>query len=39
MTRDELDWHVIKFSTITFIIIVLVSVTLIGGSWAFKEKC
>jgi len=38
MTRDELDWPVIKFSTITFIIIVLVSIILIFASWTFKEK-
>jgi len=38
MTRDELDWPVIKFSTITFIIILLVSIALIVASWTFKEK-
>ncbi len=38
MTRDELDWSVIKFSTITFIAILLVSLGLITGSWIFKEK-
>jgi len=37
MTRDELDWSVIKFSTIIFIVVLLVSVALIYGSWTFKE--
>ena len=37
MTRDELDWSVIKFPTIIFIVVLLVSVALIYGSWTFKE--
>ncbi len=37
MTRDELDWPMIKFSTITFIVILMVSVALIVGSWKFKD--
>lgn len=37
MTRDELDWSVIKFHTIIFIVVLLVSVALIYGSWTFKE--
>lgn len=37
MTRDELDWSVIKFSTITFAIIMLISIVLIVGSWSFKD--
>jgi hypothetical protein len=37
MTRDELDWSVIKFSTIIFTAILLVSIALIVGSWTFKE--
>jgi len=37
MARDELDWSVIKFSTIIFIVVLLVSVALIYGSWTFKE--
>ncbi len=37
MTRDELDWSVIKFPTIIFIAVLLVSVALIFGSWAFKD--
>ena len=36
MTRDELDWSVIKFPTIIFIVVLLVSVALIYGSWTFK---
>ncbi len=37
MTRDELDWSVIKFPTIIFFIVLLVSVALIYGSWMFKQ--
>lgn len=37
MRRDELDWSVIKFSSIIFIGVLLVSVALIYGSWAFKD--
>ena len=37
MTRDDLDWPVIKFQSITFSLVLLVSVGLIYGSWAFKE--
>lgn len=37
MTRDNLDWPVIRLSTITFIIILLISIALIAGSWTFKE--
>jgi len=37
MTRDELDWLVIKFPTIIFILVLLVSVALIYASWIFKK--
>jgi hypothetical protein len=37
MTRDELDWSVIKFSTIIFFGVLLVSVALIYGSWIFNQ--
>ena len=37
MTHDELDWSVIKFPTIIFIVVLLVSMVLIYGSWTFKE--
>ena len=37
MTRDELDWSVIKFSTIIFTAVLLVSIALIFGSWSFKQ--
>ena len=37
MKRDDLDWSVIKFHSITFTLVLLVSAGLIFGSWAFKE--
>jgi len=37
VTRDELDWSVIKFPTVIFIVVLLVSVSLIYGSWVFKD--
>lgn len=37
MNRDDLDWSVIKFPGITFIVVLLVSLSLIVGSWIFKE--
>lgn len=37
MTREELDWPVIKLQTITFTFILLVSMGIISGSWVFKE--
>ena len=37
MKRDELDWSVIKVSTLIFIVVLLVSLGLIAGSWMFKE--
>jgi len=37
MTRDELDWSVIKFHTIIFIGVLMVSLALIFGSLSFKD--
>ena len=37
MRRDELDWSVIKFPAMIFIVVLLVSVALIYGSWIFKD--
>ena len=37
MMRDELDWSVIKFHSITFFLVLLVSAGLIYGSWKFKD--
>ena len=37
MKRDDLDWSVIKVHTFTFIIILLVSLGMVIGSWSFKE--
>lgn len=37
MKRDDLDWPVIKFNSITFIIVLLVSSGIVFGSWTFKE--
>ncbi len=37
MKRDDLDWPVIKVPATTFIIILLVSLGMVIGSWSFKE--
>ena len=37
MKRDDLDWSVIKVSTVTFIIVLLVSLGMVVGSWSFIE--
>lgn len=37
MKRNDLDWSVIRVPTVTFIIILLVSLGMIIGSWSFKE--
>ena len=37
MKRDDLDWSVIKVSTVTFIIVLLVSLGMVIGSWSFNE--
>ena len=37
MTREEIDWPVIKIPTITFIVVLLLSLSIIAGSWVFKE--
>ena len=37
MTRDELDWSVIKFHTIIFIAVFIVSLAIIYGSGSFKD--
>jgi len=37
VTREEIDWPVIKIPTITFIVVLLVSLAMIVGSWTFKE--
>jgi len=35
--REDIDWPVIKIPTITFIVVLLVSLSIILGSWMFKE--
>jgi Ni,Fe-hydrogenase maturation factor len=37
MKRRDLDWPVIKFNSITFTLVLLLSAGLIFGSWVFKE--
>jgi hypothetical protein len=37
MKREELDWSVIKVPTLTFIVVLLISLGLIFGSWMFKD--
>jgi len=37
VTREEIDWPVIKIPSITFIVVLLLSLGMIVGSWTFKE--
>jgi len=37
MTRDELDWSVIKFHAKIFIAVFIVSLAIIYGSGSFKD--
>ena len=37
MERSELDWSVIKVSVIIFILVLIVSIAMVSGSWMFKK--